>query len=158
MGALAHTLWRIKIPPGRFCLNHLGPRGLHPTVRSRAASGESKYPLADSVRITRGFGGYTRRVRSRAPSGESKYPSGDSIQITQGLRGYTRWVRSRAPSSESKYPRAVLSNHPGARGLHPSGALARTLWRIEIPSGRFYSNHPGTTVGDLILGYPMRWD
>ena len=32
-------------------------------------------------------------------------------------------------------------NHPGARGLHPTGALVRTLWRIKIPSERFYPNH-----------------
>ena len=45
-------------------------------------------------------------------------------------------------------PGRFYSNHPGARGLHPLGALARTLSRIDsdeikTPPGRFYSNHPG---------------
>ena len=48
-------------------------------------------------------GGYTRWVRSRAPFGKPKYPLGDSIRITRELGGYTHQVHSRAPSSESKY-------------------------------------------------------
>ena len=69
---------------------------------------------------------YSRRVQITPP--------GDSIRITRGLRGYTRWVRSRAPSRESKYPPGrFYLNHRRARGLHPMGALARTLWRIKIP-------------------------
>ena len=30
-------------------------------------------------------------------------------------------------------PGRLYSNHPGARGLHPSGALVRTLWQIKSP-------------------------
>ena len=33
-------------------------------------------------------------------------------------------------------------NHPGAQGLHPSGALMRTLWQVKIPLRRLYLNHP----------------
>ena len=62
-------------------------------------------------------------------------------------------------------PGQFCPNHLGARGLHPSSALARTLWRIN--SGK--SKHPwailpespkgsGATIGDLIPGYPMRWN
>ena len=32
-------------------------------------------------------------------------------------------------------PRRFYPNHPRAQGQHPLGALARTLWRIEIPPG-----------------------
>ena len=49
-------------------------------------------------------------------------------------------------------------NHPGARGQHPLGALARTLWQVKSPQV-ILSESPrgsGATVGDLILGYPMR--
>ena len=54
MGALARTLWQIEIPPG------------------------------DSIRITRGLGGYTRRVCSRAPSGKSKYPQAILFESPRG--------------------------------------------------------------------------
>ena len=40
-------------------------------------------------------------------------------------------------------PERFYLNHPGARGLHPTGALVCTLFQIKIPSGRFYLNHPG---------------
>ena len=99
------TLWRIKIPPGRFCRITQGLGGYTRRVRSRAPSGESKYP--QSI-LPKSPGGYTRRVRSRAPSGKSKYPLGDSVQITWGLGGYTRRVRSCAP---------------------------RTLWQVKSPPG-----------------------
>ena len=67
---------------------------------------------------------------------------------------------SHAPSGKSNHPRA-RGIHPsgalactlwrveippgrfGARGLHPSGALARTLWPVKSPLERFYPNHPG---------------
>ena len=61
MGALARTLWRIKIPPG------------------------------DSARITQGLGGYTRRVRSRAPyiritQGLGGYCRGPNIGVPNEVR------------------------------------------------------------------------
>ena len=34
-------------------------------------------------------------------------------------------------------PERFYPNHLGARGLHPSGALARTLWRIKTPLDDF---------------------
>ena len=42
-------------------------------------------------------------------------------------------------------PGRFYPNHPGTRGLHPPGALARTLWQIDFDTtpGRFYSNHLG---------------
>ena len=45
-------------------------------------------------------------------------------------------------------PGRFFLNHPGAQGLHPTGALTRTLWRINFnkiktPPGQFYSNHLG---------------
>ena len=39
-------------------------------------------------------------------------------------------------------PGRFCPNHPGARGLHPSGALARTLWQVKTPPERFCPNHP----------------
>ena len=83
------------------------------------------YPPGDSIRITRGLGGYTRQVHSRAPSGESIYLLGDSIRITRGLDLWQIEI----------HPRRFYPNHPGARGLHPSGALVRTLWQVKSPHG-----------------------
>ena len=128
---------------------------------SLTLKGSEITPPGDSARITQGLGGYTRRVRSRAPSSELKYPPGDSARITRGLRGYTQWVRSRAPSSESKYPPGDSTRI--TRGL---GGYTRRV-RLRAPSGK--SKHPrvilsespgssGATVGDLIPGYPMRWN
>ena len=91
---------------------------------------------------------YPRRVQN--------YPSSDSIRITRGFGGYTRQVRSRAPSGESKYPPGrFCPNHPRARRLHPTGALARTLWQIEIPPGRFYPNHSGATPVGCARAHPL---
>ena len=104
-----------------------------PNLKAIPAKGLN-YPPGDSIQITRGLGGYTRRVRSRAPSGESKYPLGDSTRITRGLGGYTHRVCSRAPSGESKYPPGrFYPNHLGTQGLHPLGALAHTLWKVKSP-------------------------
>jgi hypothetical protein len=55
------------------------------------------YPLGDSIKITRGLRGYTRRVRSRAPSGKPNHPPSDSIRITQGFGGYYRGPNTRVP-------------------------------------------------------------
>ena len=52
-------------------------------------------------------------------------------------------------------------NHPRAQGLHPSGALARTLWQNQNTPWVILSKSlrgSGATVGDLIPGYPMRWN
>ena len=92
------------------------------------------------------------------------------------------------PLANRNTPGRFYPNHPGAQRLHLTGALARTLWRIKIPPGRFCPNHlgatpvgcahthplanqntprgilsespegSGATVGDLISGYPMRWN
>ena len=86
---------------------------------------------------------YPRRARY--------YPPDDSTQITRGLGSYTHLVCASAPSGELTPilpPGRFYSNHPGTWGLHPLGALTRTLWRtnsdeIETPPGRFYPNHPG---------------
>ena len=40
-------------------------------------------------------------------------------------------------------PGRFYTNHLGARGLHLTGALVRTLWQIETPPGQFYPNHLG---------------
>ena len=102
MGALARTLWQIKIPPEQFYPNHLGAQGLHPMgALMRTLWRIEKYPLGDSIRITRGLRGYTLWVRSRAPSSESKYPR---AILSEPPGGYTLWVHSRAPSGKSKYP------------------------------------------------------
>ena len=70
MGALALTLWRIKIP------------------------------LGDYIQITQGLGGYTHRVCSRAPSGKSNHPrailsksiGGSRATIGDQILGYPkRW-------------------------------------------------------------------
>ena len=67
MGALARTLWRIKKTSG------------------------------DSIRITRGLEGYTRRVRSRAPSGKSNHPR---AILSESLGGYYRGSNTGVPKEE----------------------------------------------------------
>ena len=98
-----------RVDPGRIPTNEISGFPLnYPVVKTpnltAIPTNGPNYPPSDSIRITRGLGGYTRRVRSRAPSGESKYPPGDSAPITRGLGGYTHRVHSRAPSTKSKYP------------------------------------------------------
>ena len=67
---------------------------------SRAPSGKSNHPVGDSIEITQGLGGYTRRVRSCAPSGKSNHPLDDSIRITRGLGGYYRGPNTGVPKEE----------------------------------------------------------
>ena len=102
-------------------------------MRSRAPSGKLKYPLGNSIRITRGLHPSGALARTLW---QVKSPPSDSIQITWGARGLhptgalarTLW-RIETPL-ERFYP-----NHPRARGLHPSGALERTLWQVKSPPG-----------------------
>ena len=68
MGALARTLWRIEIPPGRFYPNHLEARGLHPSGALACTLWQVKSSPGDSIRITRGLGGYCRGPNTGVPN------------------------------------------------------------------------------------------
>ena len=81
------------------------------------------------------------RIPQPCPRRVRNYPLDDSARIPQGLEGYTRWVRSRGPSGELKYPLGDSARI--TRELHPSGVLARTLWRIN--SGK-PKHPPGDSV------------
>jgi len=79
-----------------------------------------------------------------------------------------RSLKNASCTPADKTPRRFYSNHPRAQGLHPPDVLVCTLWKVnsdeiekkppprvilpESPEGS------GTIVGDLIPGYPRRWN
>ena len=63
------------------------------------------------------------------PLASQNQPPSDSIRITRGLGGYTRRVRSRAPSGKSNHPRAILSKSPGGSGATVGDQLLGYLKR-----------------------------
>ena len=113
----SHTHEESEIPPGQFYLNHLGARGLHPTgVLMRTLWRIEKYPLGDSIRITRGLRGYTRRVCSRAPSGESKTPWAILSESPGGSGATPVGCAHAHPLASQITPRAIRSESPGGSG------------------------------------------
>ena len=89
----------------------------------------SELPPDDSIRITRGLGGYTRWVRSHAPSSESKYPPGNSIRITQGLRGYTLWQVKSPPGDSIRITRGLGGYYQGRNTEVPNEVKLITIER-----------------------------
>ena len=115
MGAPAHTLWRIEIPPGRFYPNHSGAT---PIGCARV------HPLASQIT--------PRAILSESPGGSGATPIGCArahhlaSQITPwailsespGGSGATPIGCAHAhPLASQTTPGRFYPNHPGARGL-----------------------------------------
>jgi len=79
-------------PPRRFCPNRLGARGLHPQVRLRAPTDETKASLAGNTKPP---------------------PPNDSARIARGLHPR---VLSRAPAVKIKIPQTILPESPEGPG------------------------------------------
>jgi len=65
-----------------------------------------------------------------------------------GPQGFLKGYPAEKSRISLSYPRRVQKHPPGdstriTRGLHPSGALARTLWQTRTPS-----SEPGHPPGD----------
>ena len=111
-------------PPGRFCPNHPGARGLHPWVRSCAPTDETK----------------------TSPAGNTKNPLDDSARIARGLGGYTRGCACAHPPSRQKTPQTILPKSPGGLGA-PVGFINPGSLADGLPKQWFGPNRPREAHG-----------